>query len=313
VGSSPTAPILRQFVDVKSLYSVNNRKMMKNILLALFAGLFSIGCSCATVAPGEVGVGVDMGGLQGDLYQPGFHFVSLTTTVIPMSLQTQTYEMSGNDSIHALTRDQLSVDLEVTINFSMSPEHAIDVYTAYSTEYAARIVHPIVRTAVRDAASTFTAAGLVDHREELQNAMEERVRRDLGATLTQRSLDTAAIRIENILLRNIDLPAALDASIAAVQQQRMQTQQRQQALETATAEAARLRMEAEGEAAARLIRAQADADANRLVAASLTPEVLESRRIEALRATLASPATRTVIVPAGSNPQVRVYAGGDRQ
>jgi prohibitin 1 len=294
-----------------------SKKKLCMTLLAIIAlgalATWTTGCSCTTVNPGEVGVGVDMSGLQDNLYSPGFHIVSITTTVIPMSLQTQTYEMGGNDSIHALTRDQLSVDLEVTINFALSSDHAIAVYTAYSTEYAARIVHPIVRTAVRDAASTFTAADLIDRREDLQNAMEERVRRDLAETLGQRSLDSAAIRIENVLLRNIDLPDVLDASIAAVQQQRMQTQQRQQALETATAEAARLRMEAEGEAAARLIRAQADADANRLVAASLTPEVLESRRIDALRATLASPATRTVIVPAGVTPQVRVYAGGDRQ
>lgn len=282
---------------------------MRNILVVL-AGVLSVGCSCATIEPGTVGIGVDMDGVQEHLYEPGFVVVGPTVDIVPMSLQTQTYEMAGDDEIHALTNDQLSVDLEVTINFSLNQENAIAVYTAYSAGYAERIVHPIVRTAVRDAASTFSANDLVDRREALQTAMEDRVRADLTATLVQRQLPETAIHIENVMLRNIDLPESLDQSIAAVQQQRMQTQQRTQALETATAEAARARAEAEGAAAARMIAAQAEADANRLLAASLTPAVLEARRIEAMQELASSPTSRVVLYPAASTPQIRIDTSG---
>lgn len=286
---------------------------MRNILFVLSIGLFAlfgVGCSCSTVNPGEVGIGVDMDGVQDTIYQPGFHVTTITTSVVPMSLQTQTYEMAGDDEIHALTSDQLSVDLEVTINFSLNEQHVIPVYTAYTQDYASRIVHPIVRTAVRDAASTFTAPNLVDHRDEFQAAMEQQVEQQLTRTLQQRNLPADAIRIENVMLRNIDLPEALDASIAAVQQQRMQTQQRQQALETARAEADRLRTEAEGAAAAQQIRAQAEAEANRTVAASLTPAVLEARRIEALQQLASSSGSRVVFYPAGTTPSIRVDTTG---
>lgn len=286
---------------------------MKHILLVLsivLIGLLGVGCSCATVEPGQVGIGVDMDGVQDSVYQPGFHVVSITTSIVPMSLQTQTYEMAGDDEIHALTQDQLSVDLEVTINFSLNEQHAIAVYTAYTQDYAGRIVHPIVRTAVRDAASTFTAPNLVDHRDEFQAAMEQQVAQQLTRTLQQRQLPPDAIRIENVMLRNIDLPEALDQSIAAVQQQRMQTQQRQQALQTAEAEAARLRTEAEGAAAAQQIRARAEAEANRTIAESLTSAVLEARRIEAMQALANSPGSRVVFYPAGTTPQIRVDTTG---
>lgn len=278
---------------------------MRTIALLLFS-LVAMGCSCATVQPGEVGIGVDLEGVQDTLYDPGFHMNGPTVEVIPLSLQTQTYEMAGDDSIHALTKDQLSVMLEVTINFALNREHAIDVYQAYSADYASRIVHPIVRTAVRDAASGFDAQQLVNDREGLQNQMEERVRRDLTNTLQQRRLPAEAIHIENVMLRNIDLPDSLDQSIAAVQEQRMQTQQRQQALETARAEAERLRTEAEGEAAARQIRAEAEAQANRTVAASLTPAVLEARRIEAMQALANSSNSKVVLYPGSTTPQVRI-------
>jgi len=283
-------------------------KMLGMVLVTFLLAFTAGGCSCETVEPGNVGLGIDMDGVQPNLYQPGFHTVSITTDILPMSIQTQTYEMGGVDNIHALTQDQLSVDLEVTINFSLNPEYAVVIYQAYSADYAARIIHPIVRTAVRDAASTFTAVNLVDHRTELQTAMEEAVRTSVASTLQQRNIDAAAIRIENILLRNIDLPQSLDDSIAAVQQQRMQTQQRQQALETASAEAARLRTEAEGEAAAMQIRAEAEAGANRILAASLTPAVLEARRIEALRDITTNPSSRVVLVPSDTSARVRIDA-----
>lgn len=287
---------------------------MKNVfvtLMILGMGYVGMGCSCTEIDPGSVGIGVDMDGIQSNLYEPGFHMVSMTTSIHPMSVQTQTYEMGGPDSIHALTQDQLSVDLEVTINFSLNPDHAIEVYQAYSADYAVRIIHPIVRTAVRDAASTFTAVNLVDNRTELQAAMEEVVRNSVVSTLNQRNIDASAIRIENILLRNIDLPQSLDEAIAAVQQQRMQTQQREQALNTATAEAARLRTEAEGEAAATQIRAQAEAEANRTLAASLTPAVLEARRIEAMRDITTNPNSRVVLVPSGTGAIVRINGTTD--
>lgn len=284
---------------------------MKNyinmFLMAMFLVLFSFGCACTTVEPGEIGIGRDWNGVQrNSRYDPGFHVYGPTTSVITMSTQTQTYEMSGEDEIHVLSRDQLSVDMEVTINFSLNPEYAIDVYVAYSENYADRIIHPIVRTAVRDAASTFTAINLVDRRDEFQRVMEEQVRRHVSETLGQRNVNSEAIRIENVMVRNIELPASLNASIAAIQQQRMDTERREQAMATAAAEAARLRTEAEGEAAAILIRANAEADANRVRSASLTPAILEARRIEAFTSLLSNPSSRTIIIPAGSVPQIRL-------
>lgn len=294
---------------------------LRSLIVAIGLSLFGIGCSCSTVPPGHVGVGVDMSGVQPNLYHEGFHVTSITTDIIPVSLQTQIYEMGGagsemsgrsapDDRIHALTQDQLSVDLEVTINFHLNEEAVIAVYRAYSLNYAERVVHPIVRTAVRDAASTFTAVNLVDNRNAFQERMETMVRDTVLQTLTQRELPQDSIVIENILLRNIDLPQSLDASIEAVQQQRQQTAQRQQALETARAEADRLRVEAEGFAQAQLARARAEAEANRTVSESLTPEVLEARRIDAMRALLESDQTRTIMIPPNLSTTIMLNPSG---
>ena len=285
--------------------------MMRRVML-LCVLVAATGCT-ETVNPGEVGVAVYWGETQTWVYPEGFHFTSPWMNVVHMSTRTAAYEMGlsgspgaqgGSEStiergepISVLTQDQLSVTLSATVQFHLNATTAPMIYRMYGEAYADTIVHPLVRTAIRDAASSFSAIDLVDQRPRLQTMMEANVQRRLEDALSGRSIPINAVVIENILLQNIDLPDSLDASIAAVQQQRQQTVQRQQALLTAQAEADRLRTEAEGEAAATRIRANAQADANRALTLSLTPAVLEQHRIEATLAILHDGGTRTIMVP----------------
>lgn len=288
---------------------------MRNLMMFLVV-LMTVGCA-ETINPGEVGVVTDWGQVQTWVYPEGFHWISpVGIQIYPMSTRTSAYEMGASgtpgaeegpetatergEPISVLTQDQLSVTLSATVQFHLNASTAPLVYRMYGLAYADTIVHPLVRTAIRDAASSFSAIALVDDRQRLQVLMESNVQTRLEEALAGRGIPVDAVVIENILLQNIDLPTSLDASIAAVQQQRQQTVQREQALRTAEAEAARLRTEAEGEAAAQRIRAQGQADSNRMLAASITPAVLELRRIEGMNALLGSNQTRTIMIPTGT-------------
>lgn len=287
---------------------------MRNIVLLAIV-LLAVGCS-ETINPGEVGVCIDWGQTKSWTYPEGFHWTGgIGVDVVHMSTQTQTYEMGASGShgategtpessvdhgepISVLTRDQLPVKIDATVQFHLRGSAAPMIYRLYGENYADTIVHPNIRTAIRDTASNFTAVDLVDRRAELQNRLERLVRRQVTNVLHNRGVPQNALVIESILVQNIDLPDSLDESIANVARERQATMQRQQALQTAAAESARLRMQAEGEAAAKTIRATAEAEANRTLTASLTPSVLELRRIEATRAILEDEHTRTVMVPA---------------
>ena len=288
-----------------------NKLPMVFVIIFAMTSFNLAGCN-ETVNPGEVGVAVDWGQTQAWTYPEGFHFHGLGVDIIHMSTRTQAYEMGGTytpeagvdestlnhgESISVLTQDQLGVSISATVQFHLDPSCAPEIYRLYGISYQNALVHPLVRTAIRDAASGFTAINLVDHRESLQMQMEENVQRQLTSALANRGVPTNSVIIENILLQNIDLPDTLDASIAAVQQQRQRTVQSQQALQTAQAEASRLRTEAEGEAAATSIRAEAQAAANRSIAESLTPQILEQHRIDATMSILSSNQTRTVMLP----------------
>ena len=131
--------------------------------------------------------------------------------------------------------------------------------------------------------------------------MESLVHERVDAAFMSRNIPAGSVVIENILLQDIDLPATLDEAIANVQRQRQATAQSEQALLTATAQANRLRTEAEGEAQARGIRANAEAMANRTLTLSLTPAVIELRRIEAMQALSTSSNSKLVLIPTGTS------------
>lgn len=282
---------------------------MKIVLTALFLVMMLPGCGCETVQPGTVGVAVDWGELQPWTYSEGFHVTGPFMTIHPMSTRTETYTMAGagqeaevTGSVSVVTRDQLTISLDVSVQYHLNGAYASDVYRFFGENYADSIVHSLVRTSVRDAASEFEAIALIDDRALLQSRMEILVRSTLASTLRGRDVSEFAIVIDNILLRNIDLPQSLEESIANVQRQHQETQQRIEALATARAESDRLAVEATGQATARLTRAHAEADSNRIIAESLTPQVLRARQIELMASVLANEHTRTLMLPTGATP-----------
>lgn len=284
-------------------------------------GVLALSLACTTVKPGEVGIEVRFGEIHGGVLQPGM-YGSMVSDIEAMSTQTQTYTMAGNGtegnsdgSVVVLSRDQLQVTLDVSVMFHLDGSNAIPVYRTFGKGYDTTLVHPLVRTAVRDAASEFNAVDLIDKRAELQTLMTSLVRGALANTLNGRRVNTAAIVIDNILIRNIDLPNSIDEAIANVQRQRQATQASIQANLTAQQEAARALTVANGEAAALIARTEADARmlrirteaqaaANRTLAASITPEFLQYERIQATRAVLSSNNTRTVFLPANMSPNM---------
>ena len=286
----------------------------KGMLLVGLLGLIGLG-ACDSVEPGQVGVEICMSEMQPGVRPSGFYFTGVRCDITPMSTQTQSYTMAGagaealtTGSVNVLTKDQLPVALDVTVQFHLNGERAREVYTVFGAHYDDNIVHTQVRTSVRDAASGFTAMELVDDRQRLSVEMSRLVREGLANTLRGRRVNADAVIVDNVLIRNIDLPTSLDQAIAQRQAEVQETQRRQQAVLTAAQEQIRVRTQAETAAQDLLIRTRADAEAlrirseaqanaNRTLALSLTPEVLRSQQIEATRAVLSSNGTRTVFVP----------------
>lgn len=299
--------------------------------LILISSIFGTGCfQYDTVNPGQIGVLVKLGDLNTHAYQPGFYFYSfLADDMVFMTTRMQTYTFGGSrdqrqqqanadqtavvnvnshtgPAIQILSNDQLQVTIDISIQYHLNGAYAPLVYREFGEEYGEALVEVPVRSAVRNAASEFVARDLVVHRETLQASMERKVAEQISLTLRSKGVNSQAIIVDNVSLRQIDLPDSLENSIRQVQEQQMQTLQRQQAIETARQESERLRIEAEGATAAQLIRANGTANANRAIAASLSPQILRLRELESQYAMVANGNSRLVVVPYGQQTLINV-------
>lgn len=296
----------------------NKRLLMFGIGFLSMAAITSLigSCSVGTINPGEVGVLVCFGKPDDKILDPGIHVYSPWCKIERISTRTQTYTMAGNgregnadSSVTILTRDQLSVSVDVSVMFHLNKQNTVQVFQTFGEHYDNSIVHPLVRTSVRDAASEFNAVDLVDQRQRFHVRMNELVRENLASTLRSRNVPTGAVVIDSILLRNVDLPETLDEAIANVQRERQATVRQTQARQTAEQEAQRILTVARGESRAMLTRAEANARAStiqanaqaenmRILANSLTPDILRLRQIEAMQALASGQNTRVIMIPA---------------
>src|SRR5207237_10709691 len=143
-------------------------------------------------------------------------------------------------------------------------------------------VEPTLRAAIREATASHTA-------NALYSGEREQVAREVKAQLVS-ALEQRGITIENILLRDIQLPAALKFSI----------EQKQQAEQEALAMNFRLQREKQ-EAERKRIEAGGIRDFQQIVAQGISPQLLEWKGIEATENLAKSVNSKVVVIGNSKN------------
>jgi regulator of protease activity HflC (stomatin/prohibitin superfamily) len=249
------------------------------------------------VPPGQAGVVVLFGNVRSQVLPAGLHFINPFSQVVEMEVRTRNYTMSGiadegqkrgDDSIPVITSDGLTVKLDSTVFYHLEQEFCPKIYEKIGTDVEGQILRSQIRTSLRDAAASLTATQLyTTHRM----GFVENVTKTLTAAFKERG-----ITLEQVLLRNVLLPdqitKAINDKIAADQD----AQKMAFVLQKEKQEAERKRIEAEGQA-----RAQ------QIVSQSLTPQIIENNRIQALREIGAK--GNLIITPmGGATPMIQVPA-----
>ena len=159
----------------------------------------------------------------------------------------------------------------------IDPLHVPDFYVKYRVSdldlFTHGILRDIVRNSLNEVASTYNVEDIYgDHKAEfihkVQALIEQRVA-PVGVGVQQFGF-IGAPRV----------PAVIATAITAKAQAIQQAERARNELATTQAEAAKKIAEAEGDAKSLVTRAQGEADANRIRQNSLTPQLLELRRIE---------------------------------
>jgi prohibitin 1 len=241
------------------------------VVILLFSAVTKVGT-------GHVGVLTLFGKVTGETLGEGIHLINPLKTNNEMSVQTQTVKESAS----VPSSEGLMMSLDTSLIYHLNPDHAAEVFQKIGADYENVVVEPTLRSAIRESTASHTANALyTGEREEVAKQIFQQV----STQLTQRGLF-----VESVLLRDIQLPATLKASIEAKQQAEQEALAMNFRLQKETQEAQRKRIEAAG------VR-----DFQQIVAQGITPSLLEWKGIEATENLAKSANTKVVVIGNNKN------------
>lgn len=256
------------------------------IAIGLLLSVFKV------IDPGKVGVQVLYGKVQDDVLESGLHIINPLVNVADFNVQTQNYTMSathsegevqGDDAIRVLSSDGLEVTVDLTVLYKVDPKKAPFILQNIGMDYVDKIVRTVSRTAIRDNAVAYPAVDLYSvKRQEFQ----DKINRTISASFAKNGL-----MLQQILVRNISLPASVRASIESKIQAEQDAQKMTFVLQKERQEADRKRVEAQG-----------IADYQRILSTGLSDKQLQYESIKAQKEIALSPNTKIIIMGNGKTP-----------
>ena len=242
-------------------------------VLAVVFLLILFFASVVSVPTGHVGVLTLFGKVTGEALGEGIHLINPLKSVQRLSIQTQ----SVKESASVPSNEGLILALDTSLLFHLDRSKAAEVYQKVGANYAEKIVEPTLRAAIRAATSAHTANALYTNAREL---VQQQIQEELTAQLAPRG-----VIIENVLLRDVQLPAMLKTSIEAKQQAEQDALRMNFILQKEKQEAERKRIEAQG-----------IADFQKIVAQGISTQLLEWKGIEATEKLATSSNSKVVVV-----------------
>jgi regulator of protease activity HflC (stomatin/prohibitin superfamily) len=246
------------------------------------------------IEAGYVGIEVNLAGSQRGaseipvrtgwvLYSP------LTTQVIEFPTFVQTVKWtrdmneghSINEEMGFNSKEGMEIYADVSLSYAIEPSRVPDFYVKYRVNQLDTFTHGILRDIVRNSlnevASTYTVENIYgEQKAQFLSQVEQQI---------QAKVANVGVGVQQFgFIGAPRVPSVIAQAITAKAQAIQEAERAKNELATTQAEAAKKIAEADGDAKSSVTRAQGEADANRIRQNSLTPQLLELRRLENQRA-----------------------------
>jgi prohibitin 1 len=261
-------------VNTQRVIDINPKSLFRGagMVIVIVVVVIFLFASVTSVSSGHVGVLTLFGRVTGVALAEGIHLINPFKVSHEMSIRTQEVKESAS----VPSSEGLVMNLDTSLIFDLNAQRAADVYQKIGPNYIEVLIEPNLRAAIREATAAHTANALYTGEREM---VAKQIREQMASILTKRG-----INIESVLLRDIQLPMTLKASIEAKQQAEQESLAMSFRLQKEKQEAERKRLEAQG------IR-----DFQQIVAQGISSQLLEWKGIEATE-NLAKSANAKVVV-----------------
>ncbi|MEQ8220391.1 MAG: prohibitin family protein [Arenibacter sp.] len=260
-------------------------KLPKIALPAIFALIvlvILISKSAVTIGSGEAGVlyKTFAGGVVTD--EPplgeGFHLVAPWNKVFIYEVRQQ----EVLEKMQVLSSNGLEIKLEASAWFEPKREFIGKLHQEKGTEYIQRVLLPTIRSAARSVVGRYTP-------EQLYSSKRDAIQQEIFEE-TQKIVDGQYIQLNEILVRDVTLPATIKEAIERKLKQEQESLEYEFRLVTAQKEAQKV-----------IIEAQGKADANTILSASLTDKILRDKGIDATIKLSESPNAKVIVIGSGES------------
>jgi regulator of protease activity HflC (stomatin/prohibitin superfamily) len=264
-------------------------------LVGIIVIVLGVTTSCVKqIDAGQIGVQSLFGKVQDEVLASGLNFVNPLMEIKPIDVRTQNYTMSGvhnegdvagDDAIRVLTADGLEVVIDLTVLYRVQANQAPKIVREIGYDFKNVVVRPITRTKIRDNAVYYTAVDLYSvKRDEFQTRIFKTIEENLKAR---------GLVLEQLLVRNISLPASVKGSIEEKIKAEQDAQKMQYVLQKEKQEAERKRVEAQG-----------IADYQKIISMGLGDKQLQYEQIQAMKGLMTSPNSKVIIMGGGGKTPV---------
>jgi regulator of protease activity HflC (stomatin/prohibitin superfamily) len=261
-------------------------------IILLLLGVFLL--RVTRIEAGHVGVEINLAGKQRGASEipvrTGWVVYSpLSTQIIEFPTFVQTVKWTKdtneghpiNEEMGFNSKEGMEIFVDVSLSYAIEPLKAPDFYVKYRVADMEMFTHGILRDVVRNSLNEVASTYVVE------DIYGEKKAEFLGRVQTkiEQKMTSVGVSVQQFgFIGAPRVPSVIATAITAKAQAIQQAERARNELATTQAEAAKKIAEAEGDAKSLVTRAQGEADANRIRQNSLTPQLLELRRIENNRA-----------------------------
>jgi len=252
------------------------KRMMMGAAIAVF-GLSLQGCAVTVIEDGETGVKADFGKIMEQPVDTGWHFY------IPMFSWIETWNVKTQEikeTAQVPSSEGLISTLDVSVLYSVDKDKVVNVRRTIGSNYRDNVLEPYVREAIRNVVSGYQVKALYS------DAGRQEIGKKIFEFLNEK-LASRGIRIQDVLLRDVRLPASFSQSIE--QKLRAEQESLQKEFEL---------LKAKKDAEIEVARAEGISKSNLIIANSLTPSYLRYKWIEGMQKNQSS---QVVYVPTEAN------------
>lgn len=289
-------------IGYQTMKNIPQASSMKSIPIVVGVLMMLIGFLSATVViidPGKVGVKTLFGKVSPNVLYSGLQIVNPFAEVTEFDGRTQNYTMSGlhdegqkqgDDAIRILSKDGLEVTIDLSVLYRIIPDKSPQILSTIGTDYEEKIIRPIARTRIRDNAVYYDAVALFsDKRDEFQAKIFNNIEKDFKER---------GIVLEQLLVRNIVLPASVKTTIESKINAEQDAQKMTFVLDKERQEAERKRVEAQG-----------IADYQKIINTGLSEQQLQYEMIKAYKELATSQNAKVIVMGNSKQP---IIINGDK-